>query len=60
MSKRLNILKCIKFKVDKRTPRKLHRTLILCLIEYAYKLRDGCTEIESNHQSIEPVQYEAA
>lgn len=54
------MLKCIKFdiKVYTHTLSKLHRMLFCSVMEYVYKLRNGCTEIESDHQSIEPVQYE--
>ena len=57
-SKRLNILKGIKFKVDRSTLRKLYKSLVRPLMEYADVLWDGCTDSESD--LLEHVQYEAA
>ena len=57
-SKRLNILKGIKFKVDRSTLRKLYKSLVRPLMEYADVLWDGCTDSESD--ILEHVQYEAA
>ena len=47
-SKRLNILKGIKFKVDRSTLRKLYKSLVRPLMEYADVLWDGCTDSESD------------
>lgn len=57
-SKRLNILKGIKYKVDRSTLRKLYKSLVRPLMEYADVLWDGCTDSESD--LLEHVQYEAA
>ena len=57
-SKRLNMLKGIKFKVDRTILRKLYKSLVRPLIEYADVLWEGCTESESD--LLEHVQYEAA
>ena len=57
-SKRLNILKGIKFKVDRSTLRKLYKSLVRPLMEYADVLWDGCTDSESD--LLEHVQYKAA
>ena len=57
-SKRLNMLIGIKFKVDRTILRKLYKSLVCPLIEYADVLWDGCTESESD--LLEHVQYEAA
>ena len=57
-SKRLNILKGIKYKVDKTTLRKVYISLLSPLMEYADVLWDGCTESESD--LLGHVQYEAA
>ena len=52
------MLKGIKFKVDSTILRKLYKSLVRPLIEYADVLWDGCTESESD--LLEHVQYEAA
>ena len=57
-SKRLNILKGIRYKVDRTTLRKLYKSLVRPLMEYADVLWDGCTDSESD--LLEHVQYEAA
>ena len=52
-------MKGIKFKVDRTILRKLYKSLVRPLIEYADVLWDaGCTESESD--LLEHVQYEAA
>lgn len=56
--KRLNILKGIKYTVDRTTLRKLYKSLVRPLMEYADVLWDGCTESESD--LLEHAQYEAA
>ena len=53
-----NILKGIRYKVDRTTLRKLYKSLVRPLMEYADVLWDGCTESESDLP--EHVQYEAA
>ena len=57
-SERLNILKGIKYKVDKTTLRKVYISLVSPLMEYADVLWDRCTESESD--LLGHVQYEAA
>ena len=57
-SKRLNILKGIKYTVDRTTLRKLYKSLVHPLMEYADVLWDGRTESESD--LLEHAQYEAA
>ena len=52
------MLKGIKFKVDRTILRKLYKSFVRPLIEYADVLWDGCTESESD--LLEHVQYEAA
>ena len=57
-SKRLNILKGVKYKIDRTTLRKLYKSLVRPQMEYADVLWDGRTESESDF--LEHVQYEAA
>ena len=56
--KRLNILKGIKYTVDRTTLRKLYKSLVRPLMEYADVLWDGCTKSESH--LLEHAQYESA
>ena len=57
-SKKLNLLKRFKFKLNRETLSKLYKSLIRPVMEYADVLWDGCTENESD--LIEHVQYQAA
>ena len=57
-SKKLNLLKRFKFKLDRETLSKLYKSLIRPVMEYADVLWDGCSENESD--LIEHVQYQAA
>lgn len=57
-SKKLNLLKGLKFKVNRETLSKLYKSLIRPVMEYADVLWDGCSENESD--LIEHVQYQSA
>ena len=57
-SKRLNLLKSIKFKLNRKTLSNLYKCLIRPLLEYADVLWDGCSDNESD--LIEHVEYQSA
>ena len=57
-SKRLNLLKGLKFKINRNTLDKLYKSLIRPLMEYADVVWDGCCENVSD--LLESVQYEFA
>ena len=57
-SKRLNLLKGLKFKLNRKTLSNLYKCLIRPLLEYADVLWDGCSDNESH--LIEHVQYQSA
>lgn len=57
-SKKLNLLKGLKFKLSRETLSKLYKSLIRPAMEYADVLWDGCSESESD--LIEFVQYQSA
>ena len=57
-SKRLNLLKGLKYKIGRDALAKLYKSLIRPIMEYADVLWDGCTENDSD--LLEFVQYEAA
>ena len=57
-SKRLNLLKGMKFKLGRDTLAKLYKSLIRPIMEYANVLWDGCSANES--ELLEFVQYESA
>ena len=56
-SKRLNMLKGIRYKVGRDTLRKLYKSVIRPVMAYADVLWDGCTDEGS--ELLESVQYEA-
>jgi hypothetical protein len=57
-SKRLNLLKGLKFKLNRKTLSNLYKCLIRQLLKYADVLWDGCSDNES--YLIEHVQYHSA
>ena len=57
-SKRLNLLKGLKYKINRGTLVKLYKSLIKPIMEYADVLWDGCTE--NGSELLEFVQYESA
>ncbi len=57
-SKKLNVLKSMKHRLDRSTLISLYKSLIRPVMEYADVIWDGCSEYESN--ILEGVQYEAA
>ena len=56
-SKRLNVLKGIKYQVGRDTLRALYKTLVRPLMEYADVMWNGCSDTESD--LLDSVQYEA-
>ena len=58
VSKRLNLLKGFKFKINRDTLAKLYKSVIRPLMEYADVVWDGCSESVSD--LLESVQYESA
>ena len=57
-NRRLNILKSLKFKINRSTLICLYKSLIRPLMEYGDVIWDNCSEGES--QLLESVQYESA
>ena len=57
-SKRLNLLKGLKFKLKRSTLNTMYLTLVRPLMEYADFIWDGCSNESTN--ALESVQYEAA
>ena len=57
-SKKLNVLKSMKYRLDRSTLISLYKSLIRPVMEYADVIWDGCSEYESN--ILEGIQYEAA
>lgn len=57
-SKKLNLLKGLKFKVDRPTLDVLYKSIVRPLMEYADAVWSGCTTGES--ELLESLQYEAA
>ena len=56
-SKRLNVLKGIKYQVGRDTLRALYKSLVRPLMEYADVVWNGCSDTESD--LLDSVQYEA-
>jgi hypothetical protein len=56
-SKKLNVLKSMKYRLDRSTLISLYTSLIRPVMEYADVIWDGCSEYESN--ILEGIQYEA-
>ena len=56
-SKRLNVLKGIKYQVSRDTLRALYKSLVRPLMEYADVVWNGCSDTESD--LLDSVQYEA-
>ena len=57
-SKKINVLRKLKYILSKSNILKLYRTFILPILEYASEVWDGCTEYESNR--LENLQLEVA
>ena len=57
-SKRLNVLKSLKYKLNRSTLSCLYKSLIRPLMEYGDVIWDNCTEAEAN--LLERIQYESA
>ena len=57
-SKRLNVLKLLKYKLNRSTLSCLYKSLIRPLMEYGDVIWDNCTEAEAN--LLERIQYESA
>ena len=57
-SKRLNMLRFLKYKLNRSTLSCLHKSLVRPLMEYGDVILDNCTEAEAN--LLDNIQYESA